>query len=398
MKADASTERGADLPHAARYRQRTSDPLARQFFGRGELLGLSVAILVVFVLLFPRAMIDRELAGQQRVDAASIAYLTQLVHRQPQAVQLRVQLAQQALRAGEVDRAEQALAPLASDARARDAKVARAWIELRQLQVATMKPDDPERAQALQRYARALWNLSAMLDVHAQLAAARAARDAGLYTDAARIAERLLQTTVADDAWTSATAVRAMPPSARDFAARVHNSLHRIVGLVWAGPGVYTELPMVPLASQPAMATALRAQAFVLLLHSWLAADRPALAAAAAARWLNTLPASTVDWPYLVRVASWGKRPDLAADFAERWLRSSPPDARWPAFTALVGTHLAAGESAQALAVAQANLSRMPADTRLWRYMTRLALQANQTKLAAEYAQRMLWPGMSHAH
>jgi|GEM_PF-6611725 len=386
--------------HAPRYRQRATEPLTRRFFSLGELLGFTAAILVVFVLLFPRAMIDRQLTTRQAVDAASIAYLSQLVHRQPHAVHLRLQLAQQALRAGELTRAQQALAPLASDAHARDAGVAEMWIDLRRLQVATLAPADPARTVALQRYARALWHLGPLLDQRQQLDAARAALHAGLYADAASMAERLLRATPSAAVASGSRIMEHAGADGRDdrFDARIGQSLRRLVGLVWAGPAAYMRLPAGSGATVAAPMQDVHAEAFTLVLQSWLAANEPAAAAAAAQRWQASVPVHALDWPQLVRIADWAQRPDLAATFAQRWLRSSSPNRRWQAFNALVNAYLAGDQAAQALAVAQANLSYMKPDARLWRYMTHLALRANQPQQAADYAARMLWERRANAH
>ncbi len=76
-----------------------------------------------------------------------------------------------------------------------------------------------------------------------------------------------------------------------------------------------------------------------------------------------------------------------------RRIIAGAPDAaalRLEAFEGGVSALLAAGRPAEALAFAQRELAFVPRSTALWREMTRLALMADDPKLAARYARRLI--------
>ena len=75
-----------------------------------------------------------------------------------------------------------------------------------------------------------------------------------------------------------------------------------------------------------------------------------------------------------------------------RRIVAGTPDAalRLEAFESGISALLAAGRPAEALALAQRELAFVPRSTGRWREMTRLALMADDPKLAARYARRLI--------
>ncbi|MDA8382928.1 MAG: hypothetical protein M0037_07720 [Betaproteobacteria bacterium] len=70
--------------------------------------------------------------------------------------------------------------------------------------------------------------------------------------------------------------------------------------------------------------------------------------------------------------------------------RTRNPALRQAAFDSGIKALLASGDAAAALAFAQADLPLMPPSRILWREMTRLALQAGNARMAAEYAHHLV--------
>lgn len=71
-------------------------------------------------------------------------------------------------------------------------------------------------------------------------------------------------------------------------------------------------------------------------------------------------------------------------------METSDGELRFAAFHGGIEALLAAGRPADALAFARAELRLVPASAQLWREMTRLALMADASHLAADYARRLV--------
>jgi len=89
-------------------------------------------------------------------------------------------------------------------------------------------------------------------------------------------------------------------------------------------------------------------------------------------------------------VAALGQYRTAAHLYRHAIARAKDAALRRQAFHAGVDALLASGHPASALAFAQAELASVPHSAALWRQMTRLALMANQPRLAAAYARRLL--------
>lgn len=373
--------------------------MAVQFIGPGQLVALCGAMLALGVLLFPKALINRQLHTTAPPDATTIAYLQLLLRAQPDELTTRVQLVHQRLRAGQLRQAESELAPLITRPGPPPEQVGLMWLTLRRAQFLALPADAPQRALARTQYAQALSHFGSQLSADQQLGEIHRAIDAGLYQVAAQLASQLL---------TASTHWPAIPPAARGRdvsaparsggpAARAHRDiapgLRQMIGLIWSSR--FDPRPAAVDRSATARAS-IRRQAFEALLQSHLAAGHPAAALAAAEAVLPSLDDTQIDWAQLIRIAVWANQPATAASLAKRWLdRARDDDARWAAFHALIDAYLATGHPAQALNAASLQLQRMPQTTVLWRLMTQLAMQAGDGQQATRYARRLV--GMEDA-
>jgi hypothetical protein len=365
-------------------------------------------MLVLGVLLFPKAFIDRQLQTTAPPNAATIAYLQLLLRAKPGDSATRMQLVSQRLRAGQLQQAESELAPLLDRPGAPPEQLDMMWLTLRRAQFMAVPADSPRRMQARAQYAQALSRFGGQLAPEQQLGEIRQAIDVGLYQVAAELAGHLLAVTApsstaqtlrsgreaaAVDRARPATSPPASPTERahRDF----EPGLLQMIGLVWS-----SQFERRPEASTPSPTehAALHEQAFESLLQSHLAAGHPAEALAAAQAALPTLDGTRVDWPRLIRIAIGANQPATAAGFAERWLDNARDDStRWAAFRALIEAYLATSHPAQALAAASRHLQQMPQTTELWRLMTHLAMQAGDGEQAARYARRLVDLGVTGA-
>lgn len=405
----AGAPRASPTPaRASRYRRRAEPRLSVQFLRPGQVAALCCAMLVLGVLLFPKASIDRQLHTTAAPDAATIAYLNLLLRAKPGDSPTRMQLVNQRLRAGQLQQAESELAPLLKLPEPPPQQVGMMWVTLRRAQLMAVPADSPNRIGARARYAQALGRFASQLSPEQQLGEVRQAIDAGLYKVAAELAGHLLAVTTpsaraqslrpglhaADVDRPGPLATRTAYPSERTQR-HFKPGLMQMVGLIWSPrfdqrPGAFT--------SSPTVTADLRKQAFEALLQSHLAAGHPLDALVAAQAALPTLDGALVDWPQLVRIAIGADQPAAAAGFAERWLDNAPDvDTRWAAFRALIGAWLATGHPAQALTAASLHLQQMPQTTELWRLMTELAVQAGDGDQAARYARRLVGLGVSGA-
>lgn len=369
-------------------------------------------MLVLGVLLFPKAFIDRQLHTSAAPNAATIAYLQLLLRAKPSDLTTRMQLVSQRLLAGQLQQAELELAPLLDLPGPPPEQFGMLWLTLRRAQFMAAPADSPRHVQARAQYAEALSRFGSQLAPAQQLIEIQHATDVGLYQVAAQLAAHLLAVTAPA---ASAPLSRASPPAAAVDRARLPTPrptrrpassterMHRdfkpgllqMIGLVWSSQ--FERRPDAFKASRTEH-VALHEQAFQALLQSHLAAGHPGDALAAAQAALPTLDSAKVDWPRLIRIAIEANQPATAAGFAERWLDNARDDGtRWVAFHALIDAYLATGHPAQALTAASLHLQQMPQTTDLWRLMTQLAMQAGDGEQAARYARQLVDLGVTGA-
>lgn len=403
----------ASRPRTSRYRRHVTPQLTTHFVGPGQIVALCCVIAVLAVLLFPKEFINQQLHSGAPPHAATIAYLQLLLRAQPSDRTIRLQLVHERLRAGQLEAAEAALAPLINRAAPASPPVAALWLSLRRAQFVAIPPGSPRREQARADYARALDHLGSRLTFADQLAETRHAIAAGLYDTAARLATRLLEATATPvrrrpdnqpepDRATPALEFGPAPTGASPHTGTPHSlvaGMERLVGLVWASrlASVNPTNRVVP--NKALTLTDIHEQAFDALLQSHLAAGKPQQALHAAQAQLSAFDPTRVDWTRLMQIAAWANQPSAEADFAQRWLASAHDDtARWAAFQALIQAYLSADHPRQALAAAAANLDRMPGTTALWRSMTRLAMQAGDSAKSVVYARQLVHLGDLRAH
>ena len=403
----------ATRPRTSRYRRHVTPQLTTHFIGSGQIVALCLFIAVLAVLLFPKEFINQQLHSGAPPHAATIAYLQLLLRAQPSDRTIRLQLVHERLRAGQLEAAEAALAPLINRAGPASPPVAALWLSLRRAQFVAIPPGSPRREQARADYARALDHLGSRLTLADQLVETRHAIAAGLYDTAARMAGRLLAATAPPvrghpgnrpepDRAPPAPESAAAPTGAPPRIAIPHSpgaGIERLVGLVWASRLASVNRADSVAPHKALTLTDIHEQAFDALLQSHLAAGKPQEAVRAAQAQLPALDPTRVDWTRLMQIAAWANQPSAEADFAQRWLASAHDDtARWAAFQALIQAYLSADHPRQALAAAAANLDRMPGTTALWRCMTRLAMQAGDSAKSVEYARRLVHLGDLRAH
>lgn len=385
--------------HASRFQYQAARAATR-FLGSGQVIALAVAIIVIGILLFPRQFIGEQLRAGGPPDGATIAYLGQLLRVQPADATIRLQLGNEQLRAGQLERAEQTLSPLLQSGMPSGARAVSLWLELRRAQfVATPQGSAPWQA-ARADYAQALRRYGAELNPVDQLVQINQAIDAGLHQTGAELAGHLLD--VSDAAASTGRVLRAGegpdPVSVPDEGSLLQG-FSKLVGLVWSA-----QRPDRQAASRQQLVSALateqiRQQAFDALLRSELAGGHADVALDEAQARVGTLDPRQVDWARLVELAIGAGRPSSAAEFAQRWLASASDEtSRWMAFNALINAHLGADQPRLALTAALRNVDRLPPTAPLWRLMTRLAMQAGDAAMAADFAHRLVGLGASHGH
>lgn len=388
--------------YASRYRKHRTPRLATRFFGPGQQVLLFAVVVLVAVVLFPRQLIDQQLDASVPPSNATLIYLEQLARAKPDDEDLQLQLAGERLRAGQLDRVEAQLTPLLHRPDAHTPRLAELWLQLRRQQYFAAPEHTARRERAREAYAAAFREAVPWLGPHAQLDQIANARDAGLYGTAAALAGNLLSRIQPPGGHrTASSGTGNGSPGAGPFAsgtARVLLHPGRLVGMVWS-----PDLDLAPIARarREKAATAVvdvRTRAFDALVQSHLAAGHPDAALRAAQDQIDKLDPVRVDWPEMIRLANRAGRPAAGEAFARRWLASAGgTGSRWNAFQALVAAYLAANQPKQALAAAEAHLADVPENARLWRMMTRLALQAGDNEKAAYYARRLVGLGGTHA-
>jgi hypothetical protein len=391
-------------PRASRYSRRVTPQISIQFLGTGQVVALCIAMLVLGVLLFPKAYIDRQLHTTAPPNATTIAYLQLLLRAQPEESTTRMQLVRQRLRAGQLQQAESDLVPLIKRPGPPPEQVGMMWLTLRRAQFLATPAESPQRILARARYSQALSSFGSQLSPAQELGEIQQAIKAGLYEVAAGLAGHLLTITApvpavqASPAGRAPATVNRLRPgeSSAHMRRDVEPGLLQMIGLVWSSR--FERHADAPERSSSDRAS-LRQQAFAALLQSHLAAGHPAAALAAAEAVLPTLDDTQIDWAQLIQIAIWANQPATAAGFAGRWLASARDDStRWAAFHALTDAYLATGDPAQALAAATLHLQQMPQTAELWRLMTQLAMQAGDAEQAARYARRLVGLGVVGAH
>lgn len=370
---------------APRYRKFESPRLSHRFFGPRHILSLTLGVLVLLILLFPRPLINMQLGSGMTPSAATLAYLRLQLRAKPDARELRLKLAQAELRAGQLEPATRTARPLLADPSPESALL---WLHLQRARYVAAEPGSAARDRARETYRQALVSLAPQLGTRGLLGEMHNAVQSGLYDTASMLAERLLSTPL--------PAAGGRP---RDAAASTRGPglrLDSVAGAAWSvspsasAPSLASTARIDP-GTRRAVASKVWREAFDVLVASRLAAGDPAGAARAAQRYVHLIPPERTDWPHLLQVARWADRPDIGAALAHRWLNHAPDDAtRWKAFNALIDAYLAADKPRQALAAAQADLDRMPPSTQLWRRMTTLAMQAGDADRTALYARRMV--------
>lgn len=307
------------------------------------LAGLVAGSLLAFALLFPAADLHRELAGSTQVTAVMLDYLRLLVRADPNATGPRLLLARNTLKVNDPAAARRALSLWSNIPINRlPPKVLSLELELRRALIEAARPGSVQRRSRLRAYAALLRKVSATRIGAADLMAlARSSLNLGLYTESSRLALQAI--------------------------------------------------------ARPAQPAARRA-AYRLAVNAQIAAGRPRAALSLARRHLVSVAVDAALWGYLGQVARLAGHPALAAKFALQQLEAAAtPAERESAFHAAVAALLAAGQPRAAFAAAERYLGRVPQDQALWRFMTRLALQADRPRRAAYYADRLvdLPPGPS---
>ena len=372
-------------PRGGRYKRYHAPAPKTRFSTTGELLALAAVIAILFVLLFPRQLIERQLSTAPRATAATLAYLQLQRRAQPNDASIRRKLAIEQIRAGQLEAAQSTLRPLMASPATRDASAV-IWLQLQHARYVAVPAGSPERPAALQGYRQALLDFGNRLNPSATLVVAEQARRDGLFEVAAALSQRLLEGGAA-----GASPATGQPLSAaavNDDTLATRGMFGRVAGMIW---GV-RPLPADATASgETGAAVSVRERAFGTLLTSYLAADDPAAALRAAQRQVTRLDPARAPWPRLIQIARYAGQPAAGADFARRWLQAATaPADRWAAFNALIDAYLAAGQPRQALLAAQQQLGRIAPSPALWRLMTRLAMQAGDTDGTALYARRLV--------
>ena len=114
------------------------------------LAGLAFSVSVVLTLIFPQRRLIEQATHQVRTDALTVSYLTNLLRTDPENVELRLQLAEKKIEIGELDEAQQILAPVFAG-RDDHAKQRARLTEFRARELATYRlpAGTPERARRI---------------------------------------------------------------------------------------------------------------------------------------------------------------------------------------------------------------------------------------------------------
>ncbi|AOU97143.1 hypothetical protein BI364_03215 [Acidihalobacter yilgarnensis] len=291
--------------------------------------------LAAFVFLFPKASLDRQLAQDAPVTAATLAYLTLMTHASPGDQALHILLARKALQAGNLTLAERALAPWPDGAIGASTAIVSLRLTIHKVALLATAPDSAARRDAIARYRRSVMRAAPLLPLPDLLAQARIGLGLGLYDTAVALSSEVLRRAT----------------TTRD-----------------------------------------RTSAFRLGIDSLLASGDPEAALRFAIRETQRMmPPSAMLWRTLFHLSIQAGKPGSAARYAQSWYQlADSPAQRRKAFDAVVEAYLSAGRPDIALQTARTLLPGMHQDRSLWRRMTRLALSANQPRLAAHYARLLV--------
>jgi polysaccharide biosynthesis protein PelB len=223
---------------------------------------LILATVVTMALLYPKSYIENNLRQQSQPSATTLAYLRLMVAAQPSALDARILLAQQALTAGDLSEARDALAPwLQRPISALPLKVALLRLRLVSAELDATRPSTPRHAEVAEIYLRELLLMAPRMDSSELLPVARFIAGQGQYRIAADLYRRII-----------------------------------------------AQSPDAPL----------RLEAFHRGIEALLAAGQPADALAFAQHELTLVPPSAALWREMTQLALAADAPELAARYARR--------------------------------------------------------------------------------
>ena len=244
-------------------RERAHAPPPRERFAPLWLrASLIFATLVTLGLLYPRSYLEGRLRLQSQPDATTLAYLRLMVSAQPAGLETRILLAQQALAAGDLSLAREALAPWEDRAiSALPLKIALLRLQLLSAELDATRAAGKRHGELAEIYRREALLLAPRMDSAELLPLARRLAAQGQYRIAADLFRRLL----------------AISPQA-----------------------------------------GLRVEAFQRGIQALLAAGQPSAALAFAQQALALVPPSAALWREMTRLALAADQPELAARYARR--------------------------------------------------------------------------------
>jgi len=253
LAAHAAPERRTRT-HEAPPRERFAPPWLR--------VSLILATFVTMALLYPRPYIESSLRRESQPSATTLAYLRLMVLAKPSALDARVLLAEQALTAGDLSLARDALAPwLQRESSPLPLKVALLRLRLLSAELNATRPSTLRHAEAAEMYLRDALLLAPRMDSSELLRTASFITAQGQYRIAADLFRRII----------------AKSPDA-----------------------------------------AMRLEAFHRGIEALLAAGQPPDALAFAQQELALVPRSAALWREMIRLALEADAPELAARYARR--------------------------------------------------------------------------------
>lgn len=296
-------------------------------------LGLLAAALAIFFLLFPRIQLRTLIQRDQRPSAAALSYLRLMIKASPGQTDLQLLLASRALAAGNLALASSALRPWESGKETMTPEAAALRLSLATMRMNRLPPAARGYPQALARYRQIIQATAPYLDYRMLREQADRAQAAGLQSMAALLDVEALR----------------------------------------RGPGSAKAL-----------------EAYGAAIRALVAGDHPLKALQLAQRQLPLVPHDAALWRQLSQLANSANRPAQGARYARQWLlASTSSQERRRAFKAVIAAELAADDPRSALVQAQGLLARIKPNRPIWRLLTRVALQANDAKAAANYARKL---------
>ena len=263
------TRNGAEQAVPERRAHSRSHPQRERFAPLWLRASLVAATFVTLGLLYPKHYIVSRLHREAVPNAATLAYLHLMVLAQPAATETRILLAQQAVIAGNLPLAHQALAPWAKhDVAALPLPIALLKLRVLRAELYAQPPTSQRHAELAAAYTRDIVQLAPRMDVGQLLRAAHFAAALGQY----RVAVDLYQ---------------------------------RVIG--------------------ETLDAARRLEAFYGGIAAWRAAGRPLDALAFARRELPAMPETLELWRHMTRLALLADAPRLAARYARRLIGLKTP-------------------------------------------------------------------------